>query len=298
MSERHFTGVIPAVVTPFDRDLAVDSGALKRNLSFLAEAGVTGVVVCGTVGEAGSLSAAERDEVVSSAREALDGLQLLVGVSAADGAEAAGYARRAAELGGEGLMCTPPVSYRADRHEVSAFFGEVAAATELPLMVYNNPFNTPTDLSAEQMRDLFEEIESVVAFKELSGDARRIAELIERTEGRADVLVGGDDWALEGLCAGAVGWVSGVANVAPAQCTALLEHCRAGDLDAARAVYGTMLPLARLDMTPKLVQYFKAALESRGLPSGGCRPPRLELRPDERRALDEAMAALGVGAAL
>ena len=107
--------------------------------------------------------------------------------------------------------------------------------------------------------------------------------------------MGGDDWALEGFCAGATGWVSGVADVAPAQCVALYEHCRAGELDAAREVYRRLLPLGRFDMTPKLVQYFKAAMDEVGLAGGPCREPRLPLTDEERANLAAAMAALREG---
>ena len=109
------------------------------------------------------------------------------------------------------------------------------------------------------------------------------------------MLVGGDDWALEGFCAGATGWISGVANIAPRECADLLRLCREGSLDDARAVYARLLPLARLDMRPKLVQYFKAAMDLTGRPGGPCRPPRLELSQSERREVEHAVTALGAG---
>ena len=130
---------------------------------------------------------------------------------------------------------------------------------------------------------------SITAFKETSGDARRIAELTNLCPD-VDVLVGGDDWALEGLCAGAVGWVSGVADVLPAASVRLFELCIAGELATARELYAELLPLARLDMKPKLVQYFKAALDELGIGGGPCRPPRLALTDGElaeaRRAVE------------
>jgi dihydrodipicolinate synthase/N-acetylneuraminate lyase len=139
-------------------------------------------------------------------------------------------------------------------------------------------------------------IDGVVAIKECSGDARRLAELLNATDG-FEVLVGGDDWALEGFCAGATGWISGVANIAPRECAELLRLCREGSLDDARAVYARILPLARLDMRPKLVQYFKAAMDLTGRRGGPCRPPRLGLSEAEHREVEEAVAALGAGVA-
>ena len=121
--------------------------------------------------------------------------------------------------------------------------------------------------------------------KECSGDARRIAELVRLAGDRVEVLVGGDDWALEGLAAGAIGWISGVAVVAPGACVALYEHCRAEDLARARAVYSRLLPLARFDMTPKLVQFFKAGMDEVGLVGGVSRLPRLPLSVNEHHEL-------------
>jgi 4-hydroxy-tetrahydrodipicolinate synthase len=134
----------------------------------------------------------------------------------------------------------------------------------------------------------------VLAVKECSGDVRRIPALLAAAP-RLEVLVGGDDWALEGFCAGATGWVSGVADVAPRECIALYEACRAGELDAARDVYMRLLPLARFDMTPKLVQYFKAALDEAGLAGGPCREPRAPLSAAELADLRAALAVLHEG---
>jgi len=132
-----------------------------------------------------------------------------------------------------------------------------------------------------------------VAVKECSGDARRIAALLNAAPG-LEVLVGGDDWALEGFAAGATGWVTGVADVLPRECVELYEACLAGDLETAREIYGRLLPLARFDMTPKLVQYFKAAMDDVGYVGGPTRPPRLPLTDDERAALRDAMAVAAV----
>jgi 4-hydroxy-tetrahydrodipicolinate synthase len=160
-------------------------------------------------------------------------------------------------------------------------------------MAYNNPEASGTDMRAALIARLSEEVDAVVAVKECSGDARRIPEIIDAASG-LEVLVGGDDWALEGFCAGATGWVSGVADVIPRECVELYEACRAGDLDTARTIYARLLPLARFDMTPKLVQYFKAATDEVGLAGGPTRPPRLPLSDDERAALRDAMAVATV----
>jgi 4-hydroxy-tetrahydrodipicolinate synthase len=188
-------------------------------------------------------------------------------------------------------MLLPPLGYRADPDELEAYYRAVAEGGGLPVMAYNNPEASGVDMPAELLVRLYERVEGVVAVKECSGDARRIPALLHAAPG-LEVLVGGDDWALEGFSAGATGWVSGVADVAPAECIALWEACRAGELDRARELYARLLPLARFDMTPKLVQYFKAALDERGLAGGACRPPRRPLSSGEHDALRSALAVL------
>src|SRR5918999_1848285 len=287
-----FPGIIPAVTTPFDASGEIDLDGLDRNLAALLDAGVHGIVATGTMGEAGSLSAAERRTVVQAVVRAADGrVPVIAGVSAGTPAAAIAFAADAADAGAGALMLLPPLGYRGDLREVAAFYRAVAEAAGLPLMAYNNPEASGTDLLPDVLVRLYEEIDAVVAVKECSGDARRIPALLAAAPG-LEVLVGGDDWALEGFCAGATGWVSGVADIAPRECIALFEACRAGELEAAREVYQRMLPLSRFDMTPKLVQYFKAALDEAGLAGGPCRAPRLPLTADERAALADAMAVL------
>jgi dihydrodipicolinate synthase/N-acetylneuraminate lyase len=291
-----FPGIIPAVTTPFDDSGEIDLAALEGNLAALLDAGVHGLVATGTMGEAGSLSAAERRTVVQAVVLAAGGrVPVIAGVSAGTPAASIALAADAADAGADALMLLPPLGYRGDADEIEAFYRAVAEAGGLPLMAYNNPESSGTDMRPDLIVRLYERIDAVVAVKECSGDARRIPALLNAAPG-LEVLVGGDDWALEGFCAGAGGWVTGVADVAPRECVALWEACRSGDLEAARAVYGRMLPLARFDMTPKLVQYFKAAMDEVGLAGGPCRPPRLPLRDDERAALQDALAVLREGA--
>jgi 1-pyrroline-4-hydroxy-2-carboxylate deaminase len=287
-----FPGIIPAVTTPFADTGEVDADALQANVRALLDAGVHGIVGTGTMGEAGSLSTRERHEVIAAIAEAVDGrVPLIAGVSAGTAEQANAYAAQAADAGAAALMCLPPLGYRADEAELIAFYAAVGADTGLPIMLYNNPEASGVDMPADLVGRIAANVEHVVAVKECSGDVRRIPALLHATD--LEVLVGGDDWALEGFCAGATGWVTGVADVAPAACVALYDHCRAGELDAAREVYRRLLPLGRFDMTPKLVQYFKAAMDEVGFAGGPTRAPRLPLNADERAALRAAMAVLG-----
>ena len=282
-------GVYAAIVTHFDPDLKVDHDAVAAEVRRLIAEGVHGIVPNGSVGEGGSLTREERRDVIETVVAAADGrAPVCVGISAPTAEQAVVYARDAVSAGADGAMILPPLFYRADERELVEFFGSVARATELPLMVYNNPLGSGTDLHPELLALLAREVPAITAFKETSGDARRIAELVNLCP-EVDVMVGGDDWALEGLCAGAAGWVSGVVDVLPAQSVRLWELCVAGDLPTARDLYAELLPLARLDMTPKLVQYFKAALDELGLGGGPCRPPRLPLTEDELVVLRRAV---------
>jgi 4-hydroxy-tetrahydrodipicolinate synthase len=291
-----FEGVVPAVLTPFDEAGEVDSGALARNVDWLLELGAAGLVGTGTMGEAQSLSTAERRRVIETLVEASGGrVTVTAGVSSETPARSIALAADAAAAGAGALMLLPPFGYEGDAREIETFYRTVAGSTELPIMAYNNPKASGIDMPPALIARLAE-IDGVVAIKECSGDARRIAAALNSTDD-FEVLVGGDDWALEGFCAGATGWVSGAVNVAPRECVDLFRLCTEGRLEEARAVYGRILPLARLDMHPKLVQFFKAGMDLVGREGGPCRPPRLELTAEERRRVEDAVAALGAGVA-
>jgi len=286
-----FEGVMPAAMTPFTSENEVDVEALRANVEWMREAGCTGFVACGTMGEGGSLSQAERRLVVETVVGASDA-PVTAGVSAGTPGEVLRYAADAEAAGAQALMLLPPLGYAADERELVAHYRALAEATALPIMAYNNPAASGgTDMAPETIGRLAREVDAVVAIKECSGDARRLAALLGLDAG-LEVLVGGDDWALEGFCAGATGWIAGVAVVAPRECVELFEACRAGELERAREIYQRLLPLARLDMTPKLVQYFKAGIDAVGRFGAPCRAPRLPLDDAERATLDAAVHAL------
>jgi 4-hydroxy-tetrahydrodipicolinate synthase len=290
-----FPGIIPAVTTPFDERGEIDTAALAANVRVLLDAGVHGLVANGTMGEAGSLSAAERRTVVETvAGEAAGQVPLTVGVSSGTAAASIAYAADAVAAGADAIMFLPPLGYRADVAELERFYATVATEAGLPVMLYNNPEASGVDLRAEEIVAIAAAVPQIAAVKECSGDTRRIPAL-KAAAPDLEILVGGDDWALEGFAGGATGWVTGVADIAPRECVALYEHCQAGELDAAREIYQRLLPLARFDMTPKLVQYFKAAQDAVGLAGGPCREPRLPLTDPERADLDAALAVLREG---
>jgi len=285
-----FSGVLPAITTSFRDDGQLDPPSIERNIRRLLDAGVHGIVTTGTVGEAASLTADERLVVVETAVEAVNGrVPVIAGISAETAARASEYAAACASVGVDGLLCLPPTGYVASDHEIVEFFRAVGSSTSLPIMVYNNPDGSRNDMRPQLIARLSEEVPAVIAVKESSGDPRRVTELREITAGDIEILIGRDDWVLEGFCRGATGWVAGAAVVAPDACCQLYESYISGRLDEASALYGRLLPLARFDSTPKLVQYFKAGMEEVGADGGICRPPRQPLDPAEHEQLTVAV---------
>jgi 4-hydroxy-tetrahydrodipicolinate synthase len=292
-----FEGIIPAVTTPFTADDQVDVAGLKDNVEKLIEAGVHGFVATGTMGEAGSLTTEERALVVRSVVEAAAGrVPVTVGISSGTARQSLIYAADAKAAGAQYVMSLPPLAYRADEDEVIAFYAELATCG-LPVMAYNNPEASGVDMSADLIARIYDEVDAVIAIKECSGDARRIPALLN-LDGDLEVIVGGDDWALEGFAAGAIGWITGVGVLAPRETVELYEAVLAADLPRARDVYRRLLPVARFDMTSKLVQYFKAAQDAVGFIGGPTRAPRLPLKADEVAALEGALAFLREPAAV
>jgi 4-hydroxy-tetrahydrodipicolinate synthase len=288
-----FPGITPAVVVPFAPDGAIDVDALRANVTHMLDGGVHGLIVNGTMGEAGSLSTEERGLVLDVVIGVAEGrVPVSAGVSAGSTAASCTYAEQARSAGAHGVMCLPPLLYRGTTDELAGHYAAVAEAAGLPVMAYNNPEASGIDLVPDVIAAIAAAVPGIVAVKECSGDARRIAALLGATD--LEILVGGDDWALEGYAAGATGWVSGVANVVPAECVQLQDLVAEGRLPEARELYQRLLPLSRLDMTPWLVQYFKGAMDAVGLTGGPTRAPRGPLTADQQALLREAVDALGL----
>jgi dihydrodipicolinate synthase/N-acetylneuraminate lyase len=288
-------GVIPAVATPFREDLSVNADLLHRELDALVEAGCPGVVALGSLGEGGSLSFDEKKAVLRLCHEALAGRAFLVaGVGALTTEEAVRLAELGAETGCDGLMVLPPYVYRGDWRETRAHFVAAIEATELPCMLYNNPIAYGTDVLPDQIRDLAKALPNLQAVKESSTDLGRIGEIGQLVGDRLDVLIGVDDLVPEGVAAGAVGWIAGLADALPRESVRLFELARTGRRDEARALYDWFLPLLRLDTVPKFVQLIKLVQAEVGLGSEVVRPPRLPLVDAEReealRLIRDALA--------
>ena len=294
MPEVSWRGVIPAITTPFDTALEVDHAFLAQHARWLVDNGSLGLVPLGSLGEGATLSPAEKRAVLETLLRAVgDRAPIIPGISALSTAEAVRLARDARDLGVHGLMVLPPYVYSTDWREMKAHVAAVLGATELPCLLYNNPVAYRTDFTPEQVAELAGEFPNLQAVKESSTDVRRVTALRALLGDRLDVLVGVDDAIVEGVAAGAVGWIAGLVNAFPAESVALLRHAREGRAAEAMALYRWFLPLLRMDTVPKFVQLIKLVQEKVGMGSERVRPPRLVLEGEERRrAMAEIDAAL------
>lgn len=290
----NWQGVYPAVSTQFHSDQSLDLDASQQMLDRLITEGVHGIIVCGTVGENCSLSAAEKRQVLTAAKEVVKGrVPLISGVAETTTALAASYAKDAEQIGIDGLMVLPGMVYKSQPHEAIHHLLQVAKNTALPVMVYNNPVSYSVDISLDSMAILAEQ-PNIVAVKESTEDTRRISELYNRFGDRFTVFSGVDDIALESLMLGATGWISGLTNVFPQESVAIYNLAKQGRYAEALAIWRWFLPLLRLDTIPTLVQCIKLAEQLAGRGSETVRAPRLPLTGLERQRVEtlftEAMA--------
>jgi dihydrodipicolinate synthase/N-acetylneuraminate lyase len=282
-------GVFPAITTPFTADLALDLDLLRRQVRWLVDAGCRGIVPLGSLGEGATLSRDEKLAVVDACREATAGrVPVVAGIAALSTAEAVSLARDAAAHGCEGLMVLPPYVYVGDARETAAHFRAVLGATDLPCLLYNNPLAYRTDVTPEAVAELCD-LPNLLAIKESTGDVRRVTALRALLGDRLAIFMGVDDLILEGVRAGAAGWIAGLVDALPAESVRLFDLAVAGRDAEAQALYEWFLPLLRLDTVPKFVQLIKLVQAELGVGTATVRPPRLPLAPPE---LDAALALI------
>ena len=279
-------GVIPAITTPFTAGLTVDHEFLAEHARWMLSSGCTGVVGLGSLGEAATLAFDEKLAILRTLVEAAAGRTPVVSaISALSTAEAVRLAHAAADAGCSGLMVLPPYLYRGDWRETRAYMSSILSATPLSCMLYNNPVAYGTDFLPAQIHELADAHPNLHAVKESSTDVRRVAAIraLASTEipERLRIFVGVDDAIVEGIAAGATGWIAGLVNAFPAESVALFDHALAGRTEQAFALYRWFLPLLRLDTVPKFVQLIKLVQEEVGHGSARVRPPRLELAGEE-----------------
>ncbi|MBI2814810.1 MAG: dihydrodipicolinate synthase family protein [Opitutae bacterium] len=272
----NWKGVLPAITTNLHADLTVDHGALAAHCRLMIDSGCAGIVACGSLGEAATLTFDEKIAIVRTSVAALgDRAPVVLGIASLSTVEAVALARAAAAAGAQGLMVLPPYVYSSDWPEMKAHVSAVLNATQLPCMLYNNPVAYKTDFLPEHIAELAAQHANLQAVKESSGDTRRITGIKAVAGRRLDILVGMDDAVVEGVYAGAVGWVAGLVNAFPAESVALFDYASRGDKARAAALYQWFLPLLRLDTVPKFVQLIKWIQAEVGRGAPHVRPPRL-----------------------
>ena len=286
----HWQGVFPAVTTQFRGDLSLDIDATARVIGALIDDGVSGLVICGTVGENTSLTRSEKSQIMEAARAVSRGrVPVLCGVAEFSTAFAIETALEAARQKVDGIMLMPALVYAAKPHEAAAHLRSVAAATDLPVMVYNNPPIYKNDITPEILASLAD-CDTIVCFKDSSGDTRRFIDTRNRVGDRFVLFAGLDDVVVESVAMGAVGWVSGLSNAFPREGETLFRLARAGRFAELMPLYEWFMPLLHLDARPDLVQCIKLCEQLVGRGSALTRPPRLPLPEADRNFVEQTMA--------
>jgi dihydrodipicolinate synthase/N-acetylneuraminate lyase len=278
MKNFKWEGVMPAITTQFDENHQLDLKTFQKNLDAQIEAGVHGIILGGTLGEASTITAEERGLLLETTLSKTKGrIPVIMNIAEQATKEAVRLAEQAEAEGASGLMLLPPMRYKATDAETVEYFSSVATGTSLPIMIYNNP----VDYKIEVTLDMFEQLskfKNINAVKESTRDTTNVTRMINRFGDRFSILCGVDTIALECLMMGATGWVAGLVDAFPEETVAIYAYCKAGEWEKAREVFRWFLPLLELDISPQLVQNIKLCEVATGLGTGHVRPPRLPLR--------------------
>lgn len=278
-------GVFPALTTKFTAGDQLDFPLFEKNLRVQLAAGVNGIVLGGTLGEASVLTTAEKEQLVKFTVEKCAGkVPVVLNIAEGSTKDAIVQAQLAKNWGAHGIMILPPMRYKSDHRETVTYFKTVAETTDLPMMIYNNP----VDYKVEVTLDMFDELQAcsnINAVKESTRDVTNITRMKNRFGNRFSLLCGVDTLVMEELCLGADGWVAGLVCAFPKETMAIYNLVKAGKIDEATKIYRWFMPLLELDIHPKLVQYIKLAETQVGLGSEHVRAPRLCLTGQEREGI-------------
>ncbi len=284
-----WSGVFPAVTTQFRSDFSVDLDATHAVISGLVRDGVSGLVICGTVGENTSLSVEEKISLVEVAKDASAGrVPVISGVAEFTSLNASKVAKEVQRVGADGIMLMPALVYSSKPFETAAHFRSVASSIDLPVMVYNNPPIYKNDVTPDILISLAD-CDNIVCFKDSSGDTRRFIDVRNEVGDRFVLFAGLDDVVLESIAVGAVGWVSGMSNAFPKEGETLFRLAKAGRFADAMPLYEWFMPLLHLDARPDLVQCIKLCEQIMQRGSALTRPPRLALPDSDRQFVESVM---------
>lgn len=286
----NWSGIFSAVTTKFHEDGRLDFASMEKHLKFQIESGVHGLVVLGSLGENVTLTPIEKQDVLKLALKVSNGkVPVLSGVAETSTAMACNYVRQAQANGANGFMLMPAMVYPADRRETLQYFRTVAAASDVPIMLYNNPVSYKVDLTPDMFAELADE-PKFVALKESSDNVRRITDIVNAVGTRYRIFTGVDDLAMESLMLGAVGWVAGLVCAFPKETVVLYKLVMDGRIEEALKLYRWFMPLLHLDVSTKFVQNIKLAEAIIGVGTEHVRPPRLPLVGEERKRVERIVA--------
>jgi 1-pyrroline-4-hydroxy-2-carboxylate deaminase len=278
----NWSGVMPAMTTAFDGNLAVDHNFMTQHAQWLLANGCTGLVMLGSLGEGATLDAAEKVAILkNTVRTGAGKAPVVAAISSLSTSHAVALAKEAEQAGCSGLMVLPPYIYSTEWREMKQHVSAIIAATPLSCMLYNNPVAYTTDFLPEQIAELAREHANLAAVKESSADVRRVAAIRSVLGARIEILVGVDDVVVEAVGAGAKGWIAGLVNAFPAESVQLFNGVLAGNFESVFPLYRWFLPLLRMDTVPKFVQLIKWVQAEVGFGSARVRGPRLELAGQE-----------------
>jgi len=287
-------GVFPAVTTKFTDNDELDFAAFDHNINAQLEAGVDGLILGGSLGEASVLSDDEKFTLLKHTVDYVDGkVPVLLNIAEQTTKAAVTCAQKALDNGASGLMMLPPMRYKADDDETVAFFSAVAKSTHLPIMIYNNPVDYKIEVTLDMFARLAE-YDNIQAVKESTRDISNVTRMINRFGNRFAILTGVDPLAMESLVMGADGWVAGLVDAFPRETVAIYRLVKANRISEALAIYRWFLPVLELDIHPKLVQYIKLAEVATGIGTENVRAPRLKIQGAERekvlKIINDALA--------
>ncbi|MFZ6001714.1 MAG: dihydrodipicolinate synthase family protein [Bacteroidota bacterium] len=278
-------GVFPALTTKFTSDDKLDFALFEKNLKAQLDAGVNGIILGGSLGEASVLGNDEKFDLVKFAVDKVEGkVPVVMNIAEGSTREAVKLAQDARKAGARGLMALPPMRYKSDERETVTYFKAIADSTDLPIMIYNNPVDYKIEVTLDMFAELAEK-QNIQAVKESTRDVSNVTRMINRFGERYKILCGVDTLAMEELLMGAHGWVAGLVCAFPKETVAVFKLTKAGKIDEARKIYRWFLPLLELDIHPKLVQYIKLAEQEAGIGSETVRAPRLTLIGEERERI-------------
>ena len=290
MAQLNWKGIYPAVLTPFKENGEIDFEMFAKNTEAQISAGVHGIIIAGTLGDAAVLDNDEKFELLSYAKKVVAGrIPLILNIAENTTKNAVDFAKKAKELGADGLMLLPPMRYKADDREVVEYFKSVAIATDLPILIYNNPVDYATYVSLS-MFDELKDYPSIQAVKESTRDLSNITRMKNKFGDRFKVLGGVDTISLETVLLGADGLVAGLVDAFPRETMAMYNYAQNGEVEKAIEIYRWFMPLLELDIHPKLIQYIKLAATAEGICTPHVRAPRLPLVGEEATRINKIIA--------